>query len=348
MKGATLTTATKRAEGTAAAQGESAPASSLVIHRTIRTFFIAVVLERQLARQRRQTAWPDAAAQAAARRCCAAARTQTRSSTQRAGARALWSGGSRADQQGEQQTNKAAGSVAMATTKRGGDEHRPRNKAAGLRTRSRPNRRGTAWPCAPVRTAAQQRRSAAFRQQRRRWESAANRENRSSRLGRTTNNDSNGESNGGRTSTGSGTTRAAALHDTAGRAGSSGNRAHEGRHAHDRHQTGGRYRSSTGRERAGQQPRDTSNDSNIFYRRRARATARTAAAANGLAGRRSTSGSAAVLRGGAHSNTELDAARGGARPLEWGESSRPTRRAADQQGSWLGRDGDDEKRWRRA
>ena len=122
MKGATFATATKRAEGTAAAQGERAPASSLVIHRTIRTIFIAVVLERRLARQRRQTAWPDAAAQAAARRYCAAARTQTRSSTQRAGARALWSGGSRADQQGEQQTNKAAGSVATATTKRGGDE----------------------------------------------------------------------------------------------------------------------------------------------------------------------------------------------------------------------------------
>ena len=70
MKGATLATATKRAEYTAAAQGERAPASSLVIHRTIRTIFIAVVLERQLARQRRQTAWPDAAAQAAARRYC--------------------------------------------------------------------------------------------------------------------------------------------------------------------------------------------------------------------------------------------------------------------------------------
>ena len=121
------------------------------------------------------------------------------------------------------------------------DEHRPRNKAAGFGTRSRRNRRGTAWPCASVRAAAQQRRSAAFRQQRRRWESAANRENRSSRLGRTTNNDSNGESNGGRTRTGSVTTRAAALHGTAGRAGSSGNRTHEGRHARDRHQTGGRY-----------------------------------------------------------------------------------------------------------
>ena len=67
-----------------------------------------------------------------------------------------------------------------------------------------------------------------------------------------------------------------------------------------------------------------------------------------MAGRRSTSGSAAVLRVGAHSNTEHNAARGGARPLGWGESSRSTRRAADQQGSWLGRDGDDEKRRRRA
>ena len=54
-----------------------------------------------------------------------------------------------------------------------------------------------------------------------------------------------------------------------------------------------------------------------------------------MAGRRSTSGSAAVLRGGAHSNTELDAVRGGARPLEWGgveptnkASSRSTRQLA--------------------
>ena len=44
MKGAKLATATKQAEGTAAAQGERAPLSSLVIHRTIRTNFIAVVL----------------------------------------------------------------------------------------------------------------------------------------------------------------------------------------------------------------------------------------------------------------------------------------------------------------